>query len=164
VSGWRDAVILSFKKSLPKVVTICDRLLLLALRMDKTTWCKQRGVVCCQTKLLIRESLPNLKAGRRLKPRSSRNGCKLTQGKKIKTMPNTLEVITHEVLELPRPQQIRLAHYLLSLDDDSVNPEIEALWENEIEARLKSYREGRMEIIPCEEVKRNISARLRECK
>jgi putative addiction module component (TIGR02574 family) len=79
-------------------------------------------------------------------------------------MPNTLEVITHEVLELPRPQQIRLAHYLLSLDDDSVNPEIEALWENEIEARLKSYRQGRMEIVPFEEVKRNISARLRECK
>jgi len=79
-------------------------------------------------------------------------------------MPNTLAVITHEVLELPRPQQIRLAHYLLSLDDDSVNPEIEALWENEIEARLKSYREGRMEIVPFEEVKRNISARLRECK
>jgi putative addiction module component (TIGR02574 family) len=79
-------------------------------------------------------------------------------------MPNTLEVITHEVLELPRPQQIRLAHYLLSLEDDSVNPEIEALWDNEIEARLISYREGRMEVVSFEEVKRNIAARLHECK
>jgi putative addiction module component (TIGR02574 family) len=78
-------------------------------------------------------------------------------------MPNTLEVITHEVLELPRPQQIRLAHYLLSLEDDSVNLEIEALWDNEIEARLISYREGRMEVVSFEEVKRNISARLHEC-
>jgi hypothetical protein len=79
-------------------------------------------------------------------------------------MPNTLEVITHEVLELPRPQQIRLAHYLLSLEDDSVNPEIEALWDNEIEARLISYREGRMEVVSFEEVKSNIAARLHECK
>jgi len=79
-------------------------------------------------------------------------------------MPNTLEVITHEVLELPRPQQIRLAHYLLSLEDDSVNSEIEALWDNEIEARLISYREGRMEVVSFEEVKRNIAARLHECK
>ena len=79
-------------------------------------------------------------------------------------MPNTLEVITHEVLELPRPQQIRLAHYLLSLEDDSVTPEIEALWDNEIEARLISYREGRMEVVSFEEVKRNIAARLHECK
>jgi putative addiction module component (TIGR02574 family) len=79
-------------------------------------------------------------------------------------MPNTLEVITHEVLELPRPQQIRLAHYLLSLEDDSVNSEIEALWDNEIEARLISYREGRMEVVSFEEVKSNIAARLHECK
>jgi putative addiction module component (TIGR02574 family) len=79
-------------------------------------------------------------------------------------MPNTLEVITHEVLELPRPQQIRLAHYLLSLEDDSVNSEIEALWDNEIEARLISYREGRMEVVSFEEVKSNIATRLHECK
>ncbi|MFM8766059.1 MAG: ORF6N domain-containing protein [Spartobacteria bacterium] len=31
-------------------------------------------------------------------------------------------------------------------------------------ARLKAYREGRMEAISFEEVKRDITARLRECK
>lgn len=79
-------------------------------------------------------------------------------------MPNTLEIITHEVLELPRPQQIRLAHYLLSLDDEQVTPEIEAAWDDEIVARLESYRNGRIEAVPFEEVKRDIAARLRECK
>ncbi len=76
----------------------------------------------------------------------------------------TLEVITHEVLELPRTQQIRLAHYLLSLDDEPADPEIEAAWENEICARMQAYREGRLETVPFEEVKRDIAARLRECK
>jgi len=79
-------------------------------------------------------------------------------------MPITLEAITHEVLELPRPQQIRLAHFLLSLDDDPVDPEIEAAWENEICARMEAYREGRMESVPLDDVKRDIAARLRECR
>jgi len=79
-------------------------------------------------------------------------------------MPITLEAITHEVLELPRTQQIRLAHYLLSLDDELADPEIEAAWENEICARMQAYREGRLETVPFEEVKRDIAARLSECK
>jgi putative addiction module component (TIGR02574 family) len=79
-------------------------------------------------------------------------------------MRNELEIITHEALELPRPQQIRLAYYLLSLDGEPVNLEIEAAWDNEIVARLESYREGRMEAVPLEEVKRDTAARLRECK
>ena len=79
-------------------------------------------------------------------------------------MPTTLESITHEALELPRPQQIRLAHYLLSLDDEPVDPEIEAAWEDEIAARLKAYQEGRLKTVPFEQVKREIDSRLRECK
>ena len=34
----------------------------------------------------------------------------------------------------------------------------------EIAARLKAYREGRLPTVPWEEVKRDIEARLRECK
>jgi putative addiction module component (TIGR02574 family) len=76
----------------------------------------------------------------------------------------TLEVITHEVLELPRSQQVSLAHYLLSLDEQPVDPEVEAVWEEEIAARLKAYQEGRLETVSWEEAKRDIEARLRECK
>lgn len=42
--------------------------------------------------------------------------------------------------------------------------EIEAAWDDEIVARLEAYREGRMEAISFEEVKRDIAARPRECK
>jgi putative addiction module component (TIGR02574 family) len=79
-------------------------------------------------------------------------------------MPITLEAITNEALELPRKQQIRLAHYLLSLDDELVDPEVEAAWEDEIAARLTAYREGRLETIPFDQVKRDVELRLSKCR
>ena len=79
-------------------------------------------------------------------------------------MPATLETITHEALELPRREQLSLAHYLLLLGDEPANPEVDAAWEEEIAARLKAYREGRLPTAPWEEVKRDIEVRLRECK
>jgi putative addiction module component (TIGR02574 family) len=79
-------------------------------------------------------------------------------------MIKTFEVIAHEVLELPRPQQIRLAHYLLSLDDEPADPEIEAAWEKEIVARMEAFREGRTQGIPFEEVQSRLDACLRECR
>jgi putative addiction module component (TIGR02574 family) len=80
------------------------------------------------------------------------------------SMSKPFEVIAHEVLELPRPQQIRLAHYLLSLDDEPSDPEIEAAWEKEIVSRMEAFREGRTRGIPFEEVQSRIDARLRECR
>ncbi len=78
-------------------------------------------------------------------------------------MPKTLEDITHEVLELPREQQLRLAHYVLSLDDTPVDPDVEAAWDEEIRARLAAVREGRAELIPWEKVREELRERLRQC-
>jgi hypothetical protein len=41
--------------------------------------------------------------------------------------------------------------------------ETEAARDKEIETRLKLYREGRMKVVPLEQMKRDIAARLREC-
>lgn len=79
-------------------------------------------------------------------------------------MTSTLKAITHEALELPRGEQLWLAHYLLKLGDEPANPEVEEAWEEEIAARMKAYDEGRLPTVPWEEVKRDIEARLRECK
>lgn len=79
-------------------------------------------------------------------------------------MPKTLEAITHEALELPRDQQLQLAHYILSLEDVPFDPEIEQAWEDEICARMNAVREGTAKLIPWEEVRTRIHERLRECK
>ena len=79
-------------------------------------------------------------------------------------MPKTLEAITHDVLELPRSQQLALVHYLLDLDDGVADTEIEAAWETEIVTRLEAYREGKLECVPYEQVKAEIESMLRECK
>ena len=75
-------------------------------------------------------------------------------------MTKTLEAIIHEVLELPRRQQLRLAHYLLSLDEEPVVPEVEAAWEGEIAARIKAYDEGRLETVPWESFRKEMQERL----
>ncbi|MCK9589175.1 MAG: addiction module protein [Terrimicrobiaceae bacterium] len=65
-------------------------------------------------------------------------------------MPTTLETITREALEVPRQQQIRRAHYLLSPGDEPVDLEVEAAWDTEIRARLKACDEGKLETVPFE--------------
>jgi putative addiction module component (TIGR02574 family) len=79
-------------------------------------------------------------------------------------MPKSLEAITHEALELPRDQQLQLAHYILSLEHVPFDPEIEQAWEDEICARMKAVREGTAKMIPWEEARTRIHERLRECK
>ena len=67
-------------------------------------------------------------------------------------MPKTLEAITHEVLELPHTQRLALARIILDLDGGPANPGVEAAWDQEIRARLKAYDEGKLEVIPWEDV------------
>ena len=77
-------------------------------------------------------------------------------------MTTTLEAITHEVLELPRRQQLSLAHYILSLDEEPANPEVEAAWEEEIAARIKAYDEGRLETVPWESFRKEMQERFQK--
>jgi len=76
----------------------------------------------------------------------------------------TLEQVAHEALSLPRKQQIRLAHYLLALDDEPSDTEVETAWEQEIAARLKALQEGTTETIPWNDVQANLRETLRQCK
>jgi len=59
-------------------------------------------------------------------------------------MPKTLEAITLEVLELPHNQRLALARIILDLDAGPTDPDVEALWDEEIRARLVAVREGRV--------------------
>ena len=79
-------------------------------------------------------------------------------------MPKTLETITREVLELPRDQQLCLAHYVLSLDDTPTDPDVEAAWDEEIQARLAAVREGRLELVSWEKVRKEVQERLHQCR
>lgn len=74
-------------------------------------------------------------------------------------MPKALQEITHDVLELPRNQRLALAQFLLTLDDESPQPEVDAAWDEEIRARLKAYDEGRVEAIPFEQVRQAMNLR-----
>ena len=77
---------------------------------------------------------------------------------------NTLHQVAHEALRLPRQQQIRLAHYLLALDEEGFDPEIEMAWKQEIAARLKALREGSAKTIPWDEVQAELQETLLRCK
>ncbi len=73
-----------------------------------------------------------------------------------------LEEITEKARALSRQERLTLANRLLSDDEDSDAPEIEAAWEDEILARIKAIDDGTAIGIPYEEVIR--AARNRRAK
>lgn len=75
-------------------------------------------------------------------------------------MPKALDIIAHEVLELPRNQQMQLAHDILSWKDAPFDPVIEQAWEDEICARIQAVQEGRAALIPWEEALTRIQEKL----
>jgi putative addiction module component (TIGR02574 family) len=69
------------------------------------------------------------------------------------------EKIYDEVLDLPTDQRLGLIDKLL----ESINPSISSIqeaWVKEAEQRLESYREGKAQSIPGEEVFRKLQDRL----
>ncbi len=77
-------------------------------------------------------------------------------------MSAALEEITEKARALSRQERLTLANRLLSDDEDSDIPEIEAAWEEEILARIKAIDDGTAIGIPYEEVIR--AARNRRAK
>jgi putative addiction module component (TIGR02574 family) len=68
------------------------------------------------------------------------------------------EQIEAEALNLPLDKRARLAEALIaSLDEDA---EIERAWAEEIERRVKAIEAGTVELIPADEVFRDLRARL----
>jgi len=77
-------------------------------------------------------------------------------------MSAALEEITEKARALSRQERLTLANRLLSDDEDSDAPEIEAVWEEEILARIQAIDDGTAIGIPYEEVIR--AARNRRAK
>ena len=77
-------------------------------------------------------------------------------------MSAALEEITEKARALSRQERLTLANRLLSDDEDSDAPEIEAAWEEEILARIQAIDDGTAIGIPYEEVIR--AARDRRAK
>jgi putative addiction module component (TIGR02574 family) len=72
-----------------------------------------------------------------------------------------LEDITREALKLSREQRLALAGFLLEIDDPTASdPEVEAVWEQEILARIRAIDDGTASGVPYEEVMRAAQERL----
>ena len=67
-------------------------------------------------------------------------------------MSMALEDVAREAIDLPRHQRLALARLLLELDDPGSGADVEAVWEAEIQARLRAVKEGRVKGIPYAEV------------
>jgi putative addiction module component (TIGR02574 family) len=75
--------------------------------------------------------------------------------------------LREEALELPMKARAKLAHdLLLSLEDEPFDaPEDgEREWAAEIERRIKEVEEGRVKLIPAEQVSRSLRARLKRLR
>jgi putative addiction module component (TIGR02574 family) len=71
-----------------------------------------------------------------------------------------LEQVTKEAMKLNIEERAELAQRLLDSLDDAHASEIEKLWLEEAERRLREFREGKTKGIPAEEVFRKAVAQL----
>lgn len=72
-----------------------------------------------------------------------------------------LEEVTREAIQLPRHQRLALARILMELDDPGTDADVDAVWDAEIQARVRAVQEGRVEGIPYEQVLARIDQQLR---
>jgi putative addiction module component (TIGR02574 family) len=63
-------------------------------------------------------------------------------------------------MELPAEARAALADSLLDSLDSDVDPDAEQLWREEIEARLASLNDGRVQLVPWDEVRTRLRTRL----
>lgn len=79
----------------------------------------------------------------------------------ITMMSAALEEITKEALKLSRQQRLALAGFLLEIDTPSSHdPGVEAVWEQEILARIEAIDDGTASGVSYEEVMRGARDRL----
>ena len=67
-------------------------------------------------------------------------------------MPNALETLEKEVLQLPDDQKITLARRMLASTEPMPDESISALWEQEIIRRIEKLDMGMTELHPASEV------------
>jgi len=74
----------------------------------------------------------------------------------------TIEQLAIELLGLPAKARATLAQKLLdSLDDEAAGGDVDALWAEEAERRLKEVEEGRVSVRPAEAVLGEARSRLK---
>ena len=79
-------------------------------------------------------------------------------------LPRTLssfDEILSAALDLPPNVRATLAGHLLESLDDSEQVEIDAVWSQEVERRIRDIDEGRVELIPGEEVLAELRSRFK---
>jgi len=73
-----------------------------------------------------------------------------------------LSKLLDEASMLPLEEQELLANSLLSHVADNADQSVQAAWDEEIKRRLDDIRSGKAKMIPLEEVRRRMTARLRD--
>ena len=72
-----------------------------------------------------------------------------------------LEEILRAALELPPDARAMLASHLLESLDEPEQTEIDAAWSEEIERRIREVEEGKVKLIPGEEVLAELRSRFK---
>lgn len=75
-------------------------------------------------------------------------------------MSKAFEEIAREASQLSREQRLDLASLLLELNEDSADPEVSAVWEQEILARVRAVDENEVGGVSFEAVMRDAEGRL----
>jgi len=75
-------------------------------------------------------------------------------------MPNTLETIERDALQLPADQKVTLAHRVLASAEPAPDPAVDALWEAEIIRRIEKLDAGQTARHPAVEVFEELDRRL----
>lgn len=75
-----------------------------------------------------------------------------------------LSRLIDEASMLPLDEQELLANSLLSHVAENTDQSVQAAWDAEIKRRLDDIRSGRAKMIPLEEVRRRMMARLRDAR
>ncbi len=75
-------------------------------------------------------------------------------------MPNTLETIEKDALQLPEDQKVTLAHRMLMSAEPAPDPSVDALWEAEIIRRIEKLDSGQTARHPAAEVFGELDRRL----
>ena len=76
-------------------------------------------------------------------------------------MTKAVRELESEALRLPRKARARLAQRLISSLDPEVDADVDKLWREEAERRLRELQSGKVAAIPAEKVVRKARAALR---
>ena len=69
--------------------------------------------------------------------------------------------VESRALRLPRRERARLAQRLISSLDQEVDPDVDKLWLQEAERRLRELKAGKVAGVPAEKVVRKVRSALR---